>query len=115
MAALTFVEQVLPQLEPAGVRVKLDGEVREYRRTSSQPSVQVAAVERADSADWFDLRIKVSIDGETVPFEDLFVALTQDKDFLILETGVYFSLDRSEFAQLRDLIEESKAARSAPP
>ena len=109
MAALTFVEQVLPQLAPAGVRVKLEGEVREYRKTSSQPSVQVAAVERADSADWFDLRIKVSIDGEVVPFEDLFVALTQDKDFLILETGVYFSLDRPEFAQLRDLIEESKA------
>ena len=49
------------------MRVKLDGEVREYRKTSSQPSVQVAAVERADSADWFDLRIKVSIDGEAVP------------------------------------------------
>jgi SNF2 family DNA or RNA helicase len=109
MAALTFVEQVLPQLAPAGVRVKLEGEVREYRQTSSQPSLQVAAVERADSADWFDLRIKVTIDGEEVPFEDLFVALTQDKDFLILETGVYFSLDRPEFAQLRDLIEESKA------
>jgi superfamily II DNA or RNA helicase len=109
IAALTFVEQVLPQLAPAGVRVKLDGEVREYRKTSSQPSVQVAAVERADSADWFDLRIKVSIDGEAVPFEDLFVALTQDMDFLILETGVYFSLDRPEFAHLRDLIEESKA------
>jgi superfamily II DNA or RNA helicase len=109
MAALTFVEQVLPQLAPAGVRVKLEGEVREYRKSSSQPSVQVAAVERADSADWFDLRIKVTIDQEAVPFEDLFVALTQDKDFLILETGVYFSLDRPEFAQLRDLIEESKA------
>ena len=109
MAALRFVEQVLPQLAAAGMRVKLEGEVREYRKTSSQPSVQVAAVERANSADWFDLRIKVSIDGEVVPFEDLFVALTQDKDFLILETGVYFSLDRPEFTQLRDLIEESKA------
>jgi superfamily II DNA or RNA helicase len=109
IAALTFVEQVLPQLAAAGVRVKLEGEVRDYRKTSSQPRVQVAAVERADSADWFDLRIKVSIDGEAVPFEDLFVALTEDKDFLILETGVYFSLDRPEFAQLRDLIEESKA------
>jgi superfamily II DNA or RNA helicase len=109
MASLTFVEQVLPQLAHAGVRVKLEGEVRDYRKTSSQPRVQVAAVERADSADWFDLHIKVSIDGEAVPFEDLFVALTGDKDFLILETGVYFSLDRPEFAQLRDLIEESKA------
>jgi len=109
VAALTFVERVLPQLEPAGVRVRLEGEVREYRRTSAQPSVQVAAVERADSADWFDLRIKVSIDGEVVPFGELFVALTENQDFLILDTGVYFSLDRPEFVQLRQLIEESKA------
>jgi superfamily II DNA or RNA helicase len=109
MAALRFVEHVLPGMEAAGVRVRMEGEVREYRKTTSRPSVEVAAVERPDTADWFDLRIKVSIDGELVPFEDLFVALTEGKDFLILETGVYFSLDRPEFTQLRELIEESKA------
>ena len=109
LAALTFVEQVLPQLEGEGVRIVLDGEVREYRKTTSPPSVEVAAVERPNSADWFDLRVKVSIDGEVIPFEDLFVALTEGQDFLILETGVYFSLDRPEFVQLRELIEESKA------
>jgi superfamily II DNA or RNA helicase len=108
-AALQFVEHVLPQLEREGVRITLEGEIREYRKTSSQPDIQVAAVERADSADWFDLHIKVSIDDELVPFEDLFVALTEGQEFLILETGVYFSLDRGEFAQLRALIEESKA------
>ena len=109
LAALTFVEQILPQLEGEGVRIILDGEVREYRKTTSPPSVEVAAVERPNSADWFDLRVKVSIDGEVIPFEDLFVALTEGQDFLILETGVYFSLDRPEFVQLRELIEESKA------
>jgi superfamily II DNA or RNA helicase len=109
MAALRFVEQVLPQLESAGVRVKLEGEVRDYRKTSSQPNVEIGAVQRPDSADWFDLRVKVSIDGEVVPFEELFVALTEGQDFLILDTGVYFSLDRPEFNQLRELIEESKA------
>jgi superfamily II DNA or RNA helicase len=109
LAALTFVEQVLPQLECEGVRIILDGEVREYRKTTSPPSVEVAAVERPNSADWFDLRVKVSIDGEVIPFEDLFVALTEGQDFLILETGVYFSLERPEFVQLRELIEESKA------
>ena len=109
LAALTFVEQVLPQLEGEGVRIVLDGEVREYRKTTSPPSVEVAAVERPNSADWFDLHVKVSIDGEVIPFEDLFVALTEGQDFLILETGVYFSLDRPEFVQLRELIEESKA------
>jgi len=100
---------VLPQLEPAGVRVKLEGEVRDYRKTSSQPNVEIGAVQRPDSADWVDLRVKVSIDGEVVPFEELFVALTEGQDFLILDTGVYFSLDRPEFNQLRELIEESKA------
>ena len=82
--------------------------MREYRKTTSSPSVEVAAIERPNSADWFDLRVKVSIDGEVIPFEDLFVALTEGQDFLILETGVYFSLDRPEFVQLRELIEESK-------
>src|SRR4029453_16677036 len=107
-AGIKFVEQALPQLEPAGVRVKLEGEVRDYRKTSSQPNVEIGAVQRPDSADWFDLRVKVSIDGEVVPFEELFVALTEGQDFLILDTGVYFSLDRPEFNQLRELIEESK-------
>jgi hypothetical protein len=83
LPALQFVEQVLPQLAPAGVRVRLEGEIREYRKTNSQPTVQVAAVERANSADWFDLHIKVAIDDEVVPFEELFVALTQGEDFLI--------------------------------
>jgi superfamily II DNA or RNA helicase len=109
MAALRFIEQMLPQLEPAGVQVRLEGEVRDYRKTSSEPSVEIAAVQRPDSADWFDLRVKVSIDSEVVPFGDLFVALTEGQDFLILDTGVYFSLDRPEFAQLRELIEESRA------
>ena len=98
-----------PLREHEGVRIILDGEVREYRKTTSPPSVEVAAVERPNSADWFDLRVKVSIDGEVIPFEDLFVALTEGQDFLILETGVYFSLERPEFVQLRELIEESKA------
>jgi superfamily II DNA or RNA helicase len=107
-SALRFIEHALPKLELAGVRVSLEGDVRDYHETSSPPRVEVSAAERADSSDWFDLRIKVSIDGEAIPFEDLFVALTEGQDFLILETGVYFSLDRPEFAQLRELIEESK-------
>jgi SNF2 family DNA or RNA helicase len=108
-AALEFVEQVLPQLGPAGVQVRLEGEVRDYRKANSQPSVEVAATERADSADWFDLRVTVSIEGEVVPFEDLFVALSENQDFLITDTGVYFTLDRPQFVQLRELIEESRA------
>ena len=35
--ALQFVEHVMPQLALAGVRVRQEGEVREYRSTSSRP------------------------------------------------------------------------------
>ena len=49
------------------------------------------------------------MDGEEVPFDELFVALTAGEEFMILETGVYFGLDRPEFGRLRELIEESKA------
>ena len=109
LGAWVFVEQVLPRLAEHGVRVTQVGEVVDYRRSRSAPAIAVSAVERRDSADWFDLHLTVSMDGETVPFDELFVALAAGQDHLILETGVYFALDRPEFGRLRDLIEESKA------
>ena len=69
---------------------------------------------RVGSADWFDLQVTVSIDGEEVPFDELFVALARGEEYLILETGVYFGLDRPEFAALRDLIVESQALVDHP-
>jgi superfamily II DNA or RNA helicase len=108
-AAWAFVDQTLPKLEAAGVRVTLAGQVIDYRESLADPAVAVAAVPRPGSDDWFDLNITVSVDGESVPFEPLFVALTEGQDFLILESGVYFSLDRAEFGQLSALIEESRA------
>ena len=109
VGAWVFVEQVLPRLIEHGVRVTRVGEVVDYRRSESAPAIAVSAVERRDSADWFDLHLTVSMDGETVPFDELFVALAAGQDHLILETGVYFALDRPEFERLRDLIQESKA------
>ena len=109
VGAWVFVEQVLPRLTEHGVRVTQTGDVVDYRRSDAAPAIAVSAVERRDSADWFDLHLTVSMDGETVPFDELFVALAAGQDHLILETGVYFALDRPEFGRLRDLIQESKA------
>ncbi len=111
LAAWVFVEEVLPRLREHGVHVVLEGAVVSYRRSRAEPKVEVSAFPRRDSADWFDLHLKVSVDGETVPFDELFVALTAGEDHLILDGGVYFALDRPQFSQLRDLIEESKALR----
>src|SRR5262249_52755577 len=43
-----------------------------------------------------------------------FVALAQDQQYLILPSGAYFSLDRAEFGQLRELIAESRTLEDAP-
>src|SRR5918992_3409068 len=112
--ALGFVEHQVPALRAQGVDITLSGEVVDYRRSTEDPDITVAAVPRMGSADWFDLQVTVSIENEEVPFDELFVALARGEDYLILETGVYFSLDRPEFATLRDLIVESQALVDHP-
>ena len=107
--AAEFVAQVLPGLIASGVAVAQQGDVVDYRQTASAPALRVTPAERKDGADWFDLHLNVAMDGEEVPFDELFVALTRGDEFMILETGVYFRLDRPEFSRLRELIEESKA------
>ncbi len=109
IAAGTFVAEVVPGLIDAGVEITTSGAVVDYRRSVAEPAISVTTVPRRDRSDWFDLRVLVSIDGEQVPFDALFVALTTGEDHLILPTGVFFTLDRPEFVQLRTLIDEARA------
>ncbi|MGI3784142.1 MAG: DEAD/DEAH box helicase, partial [Janthinobacterium lividum] len=106
--AALFVERVLPALEAAGVEVSLAGELPGYRESVAEPAIAVSATERADTADWFDLHVEVSVEGEQVPFDQLFVALSQGEEHLVLESGVWFSLQRPGLDRLRNLIEESR-------
>ena len=108
--AALFVERVLPALEAAGVEVRLAGDLPGYRESVAEPAIAVSATERADTADWFDLHVEVSVEGERVPFDQLFVALSQGEEHLVLESGVWFSLRRPGLDRLRDLIEESRGA-----
>jgi hypothetical protein len=112
--AAQFVHDVLPRLVEQGVIVQTDGEVVDYRPAESAPEVTVstAATTASDSSegrDWFDLHIQVRVDGEVVPFEELFVALSTGAEFLVLETGVYLPLDNPALDRLRELIEEARA------
>ncbi|MET0693516.1 MAG: SNF2-related protein, partial [Propionibacteriaceae bacterium] len=104
-----FCEQVLPRLEEAGVQVTVRGEQLDYRLVDTAPLVELSTVERDETSDWFDLKVQVSLDGEVIPFDALFAALTKGDEFLILDTGVYLPLDRPSFTQLRSLIEEARA------
>ena len=98
--ALRFVEHQVPELAARGVDVVLSGAVVDYRQTTAEPQIRVAATPRPRATDWFDLQVRVTMDGEEVPFDELFVALASGEEYLVLETGVYFDLDRPEFTAL---------------
>ena len=115
MDAVRFCDQQLPILAAAGVVVGQLGDERDYRLSESRPQIEFSTVEIEESgdsgqhSDWFDLIVDVRIDDELVPFDQLFRALAEEEPYLILETGVYFSLDRPEFSQLLELITEARS------
>ncbi|MFG2038910.1 DEAD/DEAH box helicase [Dactylosporangium sp. NPDC048998] len=105
---------VLPRLaELDGVEVRTTGP--EFREFEESPAIAFVDTDGADGSDWFDLAIRVAVGGENVAFNELFVALAEDRRFLALPSGAYFRLDRPEFQRLRELIEESRALEDVPP
>ena len=108
--AVFFATELLPSLLARDdVEVEVVGTPVGYRRTESAPLVRVSATETSDSADWFDLAVAVSVDGEEVPFQDLFAALALGESHLILESGTFFSIERPEYDELRRLIDEARS------
>jgi superfamily II DNA or RNA helicase len=106
---LTEVLPALGQMPDVEVTVVADGTVPDYRQAGGGPVVRFSGAEVDGEHDWFDLAVSVSVDGEDVPFGTLFVALAERREYLILPSGTYFSLDRDEFGELAALIAESRA------
>ena len=114
LAAARFVAEALPVLaEQAGVTVDITGPLPEYREVDEEPVIAIEGDQSPDGRDWFDLRVTVTVDGEDVPFESLFVALSTGQSHIVLSSGVYFSLDRPGLRQLADLIAEARAMQDS--
>lgn len=106
---LAFARDALPRLrDQDGVIVTVLGAPIDYREATSAPLITVSGTERAGNRDWLDLAITVSIDGQPVPFDDLFRALAAGDEILILDSGTYLSLDQPELIHLRALIDEAR-------
>jgi superfamily II DNA or RNA helicase len=67
----------------------------------------------ARPGDWFDLRINVVIDGQTVAFDKCFEAISRKEHYLFLPDGRFVSLDHPFFNRLRDLIRQASHLRDA--
>ncbi|UOY01860.1 DEAD/DEAH box helicase [Blastococcus sp. PRF04-17] len=110
--AAVLTTEFLPRLTEAGVLVEVTGDPPEYRHTEAAPLVQVSATDSQD-ADWFDLGVTVSVDGEDIPFALLFTALAAGESHLVLPSGTWFDIRRAEFERLRQLIDEARALQDA--
>lgn len=103
-----FVATWVPYLEGVGVVVVFEGERPDYRYSDATPALEFSVADPEDGAgDWFSLDVQVTVDEEVVDFAELFAALSRGETHLILDSGTWFSLERPEFDQLRDLISEA--------
>jgi superfamily II DNA or RNA helicase len=115
---IRFLTEVAPRLaELDSVAVDLNDSHETYREAHDGPVISFTDTGTVPDGqtDWFDLAVQVTVGGEDVAFNELFTALAQDHRYLILPGGTYFSLDRHEFRQLRELIAEARALQDAPP
>lgn len=97
-----FSTRVLPQLEDdPNINVIYIGEVIEYEELPGSPHVEMRSQPNDDN-DWFDLHFVVTINGRDIPFVDVFKALAQRHDFLVLDDNTFVSLQDPKFDALRE-------------
>ncbi len=112
--AVRAVTEVVTALgEIPGVVVEWERDAPTFREARDAPVVRLGG-SRSDDGDWFDLAVQVTVEGETVPFQELFVALAEGRSHLVLPSGTYFSLDRDDLRQLGRCIVEARSLHDAP-
>jgi len=113
VAAIDFFASTLPRLrELPHLAVTVVNELT-FRAADQAPLISMSS-SQGDDRDWFNLGITVTIDGEEIPFDELFKALAAADEFMILPSGTYFALESGPFEKLRRLIEEARGIEDVP-
>jgi SNF2 family DNA or RNA helicase len=112
---MRFTTEALPLLEGApGVLVERSGEAPAFREAGDSLRIGVSTAASKGDTDWFDLGVRITVEGRQVPFADVFTALAGGESHLLLPDGAYFALDKPELQSLRTLIEEARALQDTP-
>jgi superfamily II DNA or RNA helicase len=112
---MLFSTELLPLLaSQPGVAVEVSGDPADYRDASDSVTIGISTDAIAGQNDWFDLGVTITIEGQPVPFGQVFVALCAGQRYLLLDSGAYVSLDKPELRDLAALIEEARALHDSP-
>ena len=107
MQTAVFVDKLIPELTRIDrLNVNEDGDRPDFRELTAAPLVTMSTVEAEDN-DWFDIHFDITIDGQLVRFADLFLAVAQGAEMMILPNGSYFSLEGQFFDRFRRMLAES--------
>ncbi len=131
---VALLNDVVPWLiERDQIAIDVRGDLPELREATTDPLISLAIDDATDArgsdsrgtakadtakttvkspdpqrADWFDLSVEVSVDGQVIEFADLFAALSMGLPLMVLDSGTWLRLDRPEFNRLRELITEAQ-------
>ncbi|KXO89320.1 DEAD/DEAH box helicase [Tsukamurella pseudospumae] len=108
--AAVWLAEVAPVLRsvPAVIVEVVDDPGFRWAESSASVSVRVRGDSDNPSTDWFDLEVAVEVDGEEVPFRDVFTAVAAGHDTLVTPGGVLARIDGERFDRLRELIGEAR-------
>jgi SNF2 family DNA or RNA helicase len=109
-----LLTQALPALgEVPGVVVETVGPLPDVRESDVPPTIELS-VDNPDDSDWFDLGVTVRFGDQKVVFKELFAALAQGEDRLLLANGTMVRLDHPALDRLRELIDEATLLSDKP-
>lgn len=109
--AARFVAETIPKLQQLlpNLIVQREDDLPTFKLDTSEAQVSYSIDENEASHDWFDLQIMVKIGAEDVQFQSLFTALVEKREYVLLESGRYFSLNTPQFNRLKQLITEARS------
>jgi len=112
---MKFSTELIPLLaDRAGVEVEVSGSPADYREAGDSVRIEISADELPDDNDWFGLGVLIFVQDQLVPFKELFLALSRGDEYLLLDSGAYFSLDKPGLQALARLIQEARALQDLP-
>lgn len=112
--AVVLLRDWLPELEKVhDLRIQITGTEPAYKPSDEPPEITVSTLP-SDHRDWFDLGVTVRVGDFYVAFADIFRALAQGQDVMMLPNGSWFALDAPRFAHLRELLREARSLQESP-
>ena len=109
MDTARFMTETLPVLrELEAFDIEVDDDVPDYREADAAPVITTSVSDDEDRPDWFSLSVRVHVGQEEIPLALLMAAVATGEPEVLLESGTWVSIDRSEIEALARLMEEGR-------